>query len=282
MSTYGSKSTPFTLRVVRSVFRVLGNIAPGLTGRLAMELFSMPLKRTQPAFDSLPPDRTIDVPFQQGHIRSYVWGDGPAVLFVHGWESNGGRFSHFIKPMLDAGYRVVIVDGHAHGASSGRSTNYLLFSDALKAAIDHIGGIYALVAHSFGTGASMTLLDRYPDLNPERIVLLGPVNRLMDMTAMFAKMVHLPGCALERMHRHIVNRVGRELNTFDVDYIASRRHESALVIHDEEDRVLPFKEGKAVAEAWPGATFLATKGLGHRRMLKSDVIIKETVGFLGE
>ena len=84
------------------------------------------------------------------------------------------------------------------------------------------------------------------------------------------------------MHRHIVNRVGRELNTFDVDYIASRRHESALVIHDEEDRVLPFKEGKAVAEAWPGATFVATKGLGHRRMLKSDEIIEETIGFLGE
>jgi pimeloyl-ACP methyl ester carboxylesterase len=50
-----------------------------------------------------------------------------------------------------------------------------------------------------------------------------------------------------------------------------------LVIHDRDDRDCPVSTGRDIAEAWPGASFVETEGLGHRRILRDlDVIERVT------
>ena len=46
-----------------------------------------------------------------------------------------------------------------------------------------------------------------------------------------------------------------------------------LLIHDCDDREIPFEHGVKISRALPQAQFLATTGLGHRRVLKDQNVI---------
>ena len=46
-----------------------------------------------------------------------------------------------------------------------------------------------------------------------------------------------------------------------------------LVVHDREDRFVPFAEGQALVAAWPGSELLEATGLGHHRLLRDAGIV---------
>jgi pimeloyl-ACP methyl ester carboxylesterase len=54
----------------------------------------------------------------------------------------------------------------------------------------------------------------------------------------------------------------------------------ALVIHDDMDTDIPWKDARAVADAWPGAEFMLTHGLGHRRILRDPAVITAITEFI--
>jgi pimeloyl-ACP methyl ester carboxylesterase len=54
----------------------------------------------------------------------------------------------------------------------------------------------------------------------------------------------------------------------------------ALIIHDDRDRDIPWEDGMAVADAWPGAKFKLTHGLGHRRILRDAAVISAATEFI--
>ncbi len=56
----------------------------------------------------------------------------------------------------------------------------------------------------------------------------------------------------------------------------------ALVLHDPEDREVPFEHGRALADAWPGASLRAVDGLGHRAILRDVGEVARAVAFLTE
>jgi len=53
-----------------------------------------------------------------------------------------------------------------------------------------------------------------------------------------------------------------------------------LVIHDEDDRDVPWQQGDALANAWPGAQFVRTAGLGHRRILRDPDVLARVTAFI--
>jgi hypothetical protein len=54
------------------------------------------------------------------------------------------------------------------------------------------------------------------------------------------------------------------------------------VIHDRQDRVIPFEESQKLVRVWSGARLLQTEGLGHRRILGDSRVVAETCRFLFE
>jgi len=54
----------------------------------------------------------------------------------------------------------------------------------------------------------------------------------------------------------------------------------ALVVHDRGDREVPFHDAERLVARWPNATLLATDGIGHRRILKDDDVIRRVVEFV--
>ena len=51
-------------------------------------------------------------------VRAAVAGTGPLIVLVHGWPELWYSWRHQIKPLADAGYRVVAPDVRGYGGSS--------------------------------------------------------------------------------------------------------------------------------------------------------------------
>jgi pimeloyl-ACP methyl ester carboxylesterase len=54
----------------------------------------------------------------------------------------------------------------------------------------------------------------------------------------------------------------------------------ALVVHDLEDREVPWSEGERYARHWRHARLLSTRGLGHNRIAQDAAVIAATLRFL--
>jgi pimeloyl-ACP methyl ester carboxylesterase len=81
----------------------------------------------------------------------------------------------------------------------------------------------------------------------------------------------------------LVGRFGEDIWTrFSAQNMARNVGLPALIIHDRDDRDMPWREGEAVARAGPHARFVRTEGLGHRRLLRDPEVIDRVVRFLVE
>ena len=57
---------------------------------------------------------------------------------------------------------------------------------------------------------------------------------------------------------------------------------SLMVIHDKEDRFVPYCEGAELANAWPEGRLMTTFGLGHHRILRDCDVVNAAVDFVSE
>jgi pimeloyl-ACP methyl ester carboxylesterase len=67
---------------------------------------------------------------------------------------------------------------------------------------------------------------------------------------------------------------------FSATYRAEELIIPLLVIHDADDKEIAVTQGKKIADAYPQAKFVETKGLGHRRILADRDVITTTLDFI--
>ena len=147
------------LASIRLFFAVLGRLSPALAGRVAAKLFARPRRHVRPDRERELIARGSRVPLPGG-LHATSWGAGPTVLLVHGWEGRGAQLGAFVDPLVAAGFRVVALDGPAHGDSSGRTTTGPEFARAMVATRDAVGPLAAVVGHSFGGFTSLLAVSR--------------------------------------------------------------------------------------------------------------------------
>ncbi|WP_219416752.1 alpha/beta fold hydrolase [Pseudonocardia nigra] len=219
-------------------------------------------------------------------LHGTAWGAGPPVYLVHGWGGRSGQLGAFVAPLVAAGHRVVAMDAPAHGASGpgahGRRCGSIPeFAAALRAAVAVHGRPHAVVAHSLGAAAAAHALRE--GVRPARLVLLAPVADPQQALTTFAARVGFGPRIRAGVERATERRLGLPWAAFDVPAVARFvAVPPTLVVHDRRDREVGFREGRAIADAWPGARLLATDGLGHRRLLRDDAVVADVVGFVAD
>jgi len=218
-------------------------------------------------------------------ISTWRWGsrDAPAVLLAHGWGGNAAQMRAFVFPLLQAGYRVIAYDQPAHGVSEGRLTGLPDFSDVLTEIAWHHGRVEGVIAHSLG-GAAAALAMASGKVRFQKVVLVSPPSDLEGYSRRFARWHWIPEPVRRSMQAAIEERYGVRWEELEVERVAARLSARgappALVIHDREDRVIPWRQGLRVARAWPGARLLATTGLGHGRILRDDDVLQAAADFI--
>jgi pimeloyl-ACP methyl ester carboxylesterase len=271
---------PARVVALRAVFRTVGSVAPELAARWAETIFCTPPRHQPREADEafLATGRGFTVPSEGEELAAWEWGSGRTVMLAHGWGSRAGRFRVMGQVLVEQGFRVVAYDAPAHGRSSGRLTSLVEFARALRAVGDAVGPVYALVGHSLG-GAAVVLALR-DGLAAQRAVLIAAPADVTRFSAAFAHQLRLPPAVSTAMQRNLELRLQARWDELHLPTIARGLGAAALVVHDRDDHDVPYGQAEEIAAAWPGARLMATKGLGHRAVLRDAGVVEATATFL--
>ena len=284
--------------IVRNSLEILGlRLGVGLTARLrpavalgwAEQWFMSPPRHALPTVErdwlarasteilTLPPQPVAEWSGQRVALHRWGPADAPAVLLMHGWGGRATQLWPFIQPLLDRGFAVLGLDAPGHGQSEGRTSSLPQFIAALTTAIRQ--PLTGVIAHSLGGAATVLAMDR--GLMAERVVLIAPPVDLEAYSRRFARFIGLPERLRRAMQEQFEHRLQLPWQALDPRSTAARsENTAALVVHDRGDREVPFEAGMSLADVWPGSRRLVTSHLGHRRVLRSPVVVEAVVDFI--
>lgn len=289
----------------RAVFGVLDRCAPRIGGRLAARMWCTPPRarrgKGRPAGQSVPGGTPLTVSVDGRPVVAESWGNGPIVYLVHGWGGWRGQLASFVAPLVAAGYRVVSYDALSHGESApgklgARRSALPEFATTLAQVVGAVGPAYGIIAHSLGGSATtMAVLDGLP---AQRLVFIGPLADPVEYTKDFAAAFGFGERVRTKMLATVEQISDWPLSAYDLPSRLGVLGESArglagagsegqsgelpalLVVHDLEDKEVDHNDGRTLATKWPGGEFVATKGLGHRRILRDTAVVEQVVGYL--
>ena len=93
-------------------------------------------------------------------------GRGPAVVLLHGGLGNAGNWGHQVAPLVEAGYRAILIDSRGHGRSTrdDKPYSYDLMGTDVLAVMDALSiGKAAIVGWSDGACTGLMLGHHHPD-----------------------------------------------------------------------------------------------------------------------
>lgn len=277
--------SPDVQRRLRRFFAVVQALSPSLAGKLALRMFLTPPRRR------LDPD---DAPIVAQAVRTRVsigrdaftmwrWGEGtPVVVVIHGWGSHAARFGNFIAPLRAAGYTVIGIDAPAHGQSPGKTSDLPRFRDSLAAVLRAHQPVHAVIGHSLGGAATLTVLAETREFHPRKICIFGVPADMDYILESFGMMLSLRSRALESLRARFARQFGHTASEISLAAAAPHVRIPVLVVHDEDDNVAPIEQASAVTSLIAGATLLRTRGLGHSGGLRDAATIERVVAFLRE
>ncbi|MCG6974777.1 MAG: alpha/beta hydrolase [Acidiferrobacterales bacterium] len=275
------RKTPLSLRMLRLYFQTVGRFLPGIAVNTAYRLWFQTRRFSEPARELrwLNGARQDVVEHAYGPLAVNVWEGGPTVLLVHGWNGRGSQMGSFAQPLADRGYRVVAFDLPAHGRSPGNSTDIFKAVETLEAIGDTYGPIHGVIAHSFGV--MVTTLALREGLEIHRFAAISPPNSLHWLVERFETILNIPAPTHHALVQRIEANYGKDIwDKVALNKIARGLNIPALIVHDDHDYDVAWEQGKTLADAWPGAVFIKTTGLGHRRILRDRAVIHEVVEFI--
>lgn len=278
------QSVSLQIRVIRILFRLLYSVSPMLASRLGTYLFLMPRQRpySQKALAVLASAQSTTFQHGSRQLQGYIWGepDCPAILLVHGWESNAGSMRAFVPPLVQRGYRVIAFDAPAHGRSAGSSTTIYDYSGALQSISEEFGPIDGVIAHSLGAVATMLMLGREAQLGVKRVVILAAPANMVDIIRAWGEFLHFPHSVINQMRQRLIDRIGLPIDDQTVERAVANISIPGLIIHDENDSVIPHGNAFAIHNRWKSASVAATQGLDHIGILHSPKTVELSASFI--
>ena len=276
----------FQLKLIRFYFALVSRISPDLSVYSAHKLFHYPVntKRKNKYERSLPKPEYFDIPlYNKLTLQGYRWGkvSDPKVLLVHGWSTTSRSMSHFTEQLLKEGYQVLSYDALRHGNSQGTFADLSSWADSVQAAMQAIGPVECIIAHSFGAAAVTVASKR--GLKTDKLALISPIHDIQAVANRFAKYFGIHDEIIQEMTRYTWHQNQGSFSKYGKnwhDILNSKFHVPTLIIHDEEDAEISVEHSKEILELWPWSELLLTHGLGHRRILDDKIVVHKVVDFI--
>lgn len=272
------------LTYIRTKFKLLSAISKKQAAQKAFDLFCTPQHRNQkplpPIFQKAEP---LHFTFLNYSIQGWRWNTGRAkkILILHGFESSVINFDRYVTPLLKKGYEVLAFDAPAHGRSSGKRINAVIYKDFIKAVYETYGPIQAFLAHSLGGLALSLALEEMLHDASHKVVLIAPATETTTAATMFLDYVKLDSALRPYFDQVILEKSGHPTAWFSVARATKNIRAQVLWVHDKDDNMTPFSDIEPVIEArYPNVRFLITEGLGHRRIYRDANVAKAVVDFL--
>ncbi|WP_395377410.1 alpha/beta fold hydrolase [Marinicella sp. W31] len=209
------------------------------------------------------------------------WGEGPVIWLIHGWESRGATFYKLVPELVKQGFKTLVWDGPAHGDSPGERTHVPYQAQCLAEDMKQIHGDeppYALIGHSFG-GASFALLADMIRL-PARLVIIAAPTRIDLVFSRMAQLLRLGQRSTQAFFKALETETSFSMSDASLVNQDLSINSAVLVLHDQEDKEVPFADFQILKKEWQAGQFVATRGLGHKNIKQDKAVFKEIMGFL--
>ncbi|MEN8692126.1 MAG: alpha/beta fold hydrolase [Desulfobacterales bacterium] len=256
-------------KAVESLITILWHLAPAFTQQKIADLFFAPTRPRLSTDQSLMIDqgRPLQATVHGKTIRGWRWGQGPGILLAHGWNGCGIQLHGLITPLVRAGYTAIAFDALGHGRSDGHTSSYFEYTDTLRLVVDPETGfrIQGFVGHSLGAAALVNTIDKEHLSLPA--VLIAPPLRLRELLHDILGQWGIPAPVYKTLIAQYEQRFGYNLNHDDPLRLLGRLNAPVLIIHDRDDRIVPFRDSKAAAKNNRHVRLHLTEGLGHKGVL---------------
>jgi len=211
-----------------------------------------------------------------GGKRLYGWwipaatGQGaPTLALVHGWGRNVERMLRFIRELHPAGFNLIVFDARSHGSSDADGTaNMLKFSADLRAALDEAvrrgadaGGL-GVLGLSVGGAAAIHAAAHDPRIGA--VVTIGAFAHPGDLMRRELRSRGVPSVLAPLILRYVEHKIGARLNDIAPERQIPRITAPVLLVHGEDDVVVPVDHCRRLATAGGGnVETLILPGRGH-------------------
>jgi len=225
------------------------------------------------------PDEAFRATTESFSVLVRRFGQGPAVLLVHGWGGYGAQFSHLVGALNAAGYAALVYDLPGHGENP-RTRFHVGHSADLIEAIAAQRQLHAIVGHSLGAYAAGIAIAR--GVPTRAFVGLAAAANLKTLLLGFQRHLMLRPEAVRRLGERLEREFGPEVwCRFSLDYHMPRVRVPTLLIHDKDDRVAAWQTADYLAGMAPYAKVQYTQGLGHYRILRHAPVLDAVIRHLG-
>lgn len=270
-------------KLLGSYINILGYISPKRASLLAYKFFSEP-KEGRLIKDRLPEvlkEADAEMITHDAFVfQMYTWkGNDTKVLLLHGWESNASRWELFLPYLKKSGCTIIALDAPAHGLSSGHEFNIPHYAEFINIIVRRFKP-FAMVGHSLGGATALYYQSHFPNDYIKKLVILGAPSDLSTLLTNYAGLLSLNSNIFLLLKKHFLDNFKIKTDEFSGSRFASQINVQGLLAHDKGDEVVSFKEGKKIANAWPHAQFIVTKGLGHS--MHDDTLYNKLYAFIFE
>lgn len=265
---------PKGIRMIGTIINFVNTISSSLAARLTMFVFSIsiskPLRDKEKLFYSKGRRRKL----RQGKYRFnvYEYGQGPKVLFVHGWTCNGARWRNYIDEIVSAGFTAVVMDAPAHGNSPGYCLPVPEYILCVEEVINAYQGVHSIVTHSMGSIVSTIGLSKSNYSNKRtKLVLMNTFADCDSLISRFATCIGIDDEVMEYTRTWISKYTYSPLKYFSMVKHFYNTNADILYICDAKDIVVPKIEIRKITSSIYPIKQMQTNGLGHK--LKSDKVV---------
>jgi len=204
-----------------------------------------------------------ELKYKNHSFMTYRWlGKRETVLLVHGWESNSARWKNLILDLKRKGFNVVALDAPAHGYSGGKLFNVILYSEFINVVSKHFKP-QIVIGHSVGGMATVFSQNKYPSTTIQKLILIGAPSEFTGVLKRYTDMMGYNQRIVTRINATVVEQFGAEPAVFSTAKFLEKITSKGLIIHDEDDEIIPYNDALQLKNSFKDSTLVTTKGLGH-------------------
>ncbi|OXG02835.1 pimeloyl-ACP methyl ester carboxylesterase [Flavobacterium araucananum] len=270
-------------RIIILSSKILAFFSLKLVTVFAARLFTTPIKHKVPKREFEMDQKSIKskilVPAIDKSIIVYEYGKSDhKILLVHGWSGRGTQLFKIADELLKNGYSVVSFDAPAHGKSDGKTTIMSEFIYSILEIEKKYGPFENIIGHSLG---GMSVLNAIKDgLQVKKAVIIGSGDIVQDILDEFVSKLGLKPKISERLRDRFENKYKVKMDDFSAYKAAQKVEIPVLVIHDKDDPEVPATAGIHIHKNLQNGSLFLTEGLGHRKVLGNQNVIKKILDFI--
>src|SRR5712692_5017762 len=211
---------------------------------------------------------------------AWVWGEGPLVIFVHGWSGRAAQMAPLALHVANLGFRSVAIDVTGHGDSPKRHTRWDYFLRDIAALSQSLHEeVYAYVGHSAGA-LSMMAARALKGIHAQRYACICAPSFPFPPIDVIRKKLNPKESVLEHYKKYIAEQFEATWEQLQAGCSYANAGPDLLLFYDETDRYIDHSEGDRIQALCPGARLVKTNAYSHLKILAAPELAHAVGAFL--